>query len=480
MANVRQFTNPEGNAPQHGMPDPNTGRAPEVDPGQGAEPPAFQDPNTNPGAANSVINDYDISGWPYRFNPSLHASAMPRRIDYADTATTTAGAAEVRAYMDVYRSDRNAPKNVTDASIFAGYRLLRIVQGDTATGAIASTQHNVRYGFRALFNPSTWNTTAARNDTVVLDPQSTGNYIMSGLQNQNFTSYSFQLLLLRQPDVFAGAGLRATSYSPRIAPAEMAKLQQYGTMWDLEYLMRVCNGLWQTLDNGVSGNLGMLAPAGSYLILGPGRRDFGYLQSISYVHKMFSEHMVPVLTEVGVNFTRIPDFTANQANRFKTELGETIAANPDQQPGAPVGGGGGGGDFSDPTTNAAGMQPIHDGRIGTGYGVPGSRWHWKGYHTGVDYPVPTGTPVYATRGGQVTYAGHSHESSYGNHLVVKVGDVSCYYAHGSRFLVKQGEFVAAGQQIMLSGATGNVSGPHLHYEERVGGQPRSPKWNEAK
>ena len=111
--------------------------------------------------------------------------------------------------------------------------------------------------------------------------------------------------------------------------------------------------------------------------------------------------------------------------------------------------------------------PVSNNRIGTGYGVSGPYWS-SGYHTGVDFPVGTGTPVYAVGDGQVFDTGYN--SAYGNFVEIYHGNnVYSFYAHASSVSVSKGQKVTKGQQIMLSGATGNVTGAHLHFEIRTPG-----------
>ena len=60
----------------------------------------------------------------------------------------------------------------------------------------------------------------------------------------------------------------------------------------------------------------------------------------------------------------------------------------------------------------------------------------------------------------------SGEGSYGNHVKITNGDVSTLYAHCSKIYVKEGDYITQGQEIAEVGATGNVTGPHLHFEIR--------------
>ena len=94
-------------------------------------------------------------------------------------------------------------------------------------------------------------------------------------------------------------------------------------------------------------------------------------------------------------------------------------------------------------------------------------------HTGIDLRAATGTPVYATGGGVVVFAGW--KSGYGNAIVIDHGGaLATLYAHNSALLVANGATVKRGQRISSSGCTGNCTGPHVHFEVRVNGTPVDP------
>ena len=86
------------------------------------------------------------------------------------------------------------------------------------------------------------------------------------------------------------------------------------------------------------------------------------------------------------------------------------------------------------------------------------------YHTGIDIAVNEGTVFVASMAGTVETV--SSVGDYGNHVKIVNGDVMTLYAHCKTIYVKQGDEVAQGQQIGEVGATGNVTGPHLHFEIR--------------
>ncbi|MEU3522265.1 transglycosylase family protein [Streptomyces sp. NPDC038707] len=118
-----------------------------------------------------------------------------------------------------------------------------------------------------------------------------------------------------------------------------------------------------------------------------------------------------------------------------------------------------------PPAHHARVAPV-TASVGTGYHVAGSHWS-KGYHTGVDFLVPTGTSVRAVAAGRVVAAGWG--GSYGYQVVLRHADGRyTQYAHLSAISVRTGQGVTAGQRIGRSGSTGNVTGPHLHFEVRTG------------
>jgi len=94
-------------------------------------------------------------------------------------------------------------------------------------------------------------------------------------------------------------------------------------------------------------------------------------------------------------------------------------------------------------------------------------------HEGVDFVVPTGTPVYASAGGVVDYAGPHPQ--FGNLVEIDHGNgVVTRYAHNSKVLVQVGQMVKRGEKISLSGSTGRATGPHLHFEVRFKGVAQNP------
>ncbi|MBO8197081.1 transglycosylase family protein [Streptomyces smyrnaeus] len=102
----------------------------------------------------------------------------------------------------------------------------------------------------------------------------------------------------------------------------------------------------------------------------------------------------------------------------------------------------------------------------TPYGASGSSWS-SGHHTGVDFPVGTGTSVKAVSSGTVVSAGWG--GAYGYQVVLRHPDGKySQYGHLSAISVRSGQSVDTGQRIGRSGSTGNSTGPHLHFEIRTG------------
>ncbi|MEU0392314.1 M23 family metallopeptidase [Streptomyces sp. NPDC006208] len=111
--------------------------------------------------------------------------------------------------------------------------------------------------------------------------------------------------------------------------------------------------------------------------------------------------------------------------------------------------------------------PTSSYTITSTYGESGSMWS-SGQHTGLDFAAPTGTPVKAVHGGTVTSAGWS--GSYGYRIVLELEDgTEVWYAHLSSMTATAGQKVTTGETIGRVGATGNVTGPHLHLEVHTAG-----------
>lgn len=100
-------------------------------------------------------------------------------------------------------------------------------------------------------------------------------------------------------------------------------------------------------------------------------------------------------------------------------------------------------------------------------------WGTTIYHAGIDIGVDEGVPVHAADGGTVVWSGWM--GGYGYAVVIDHGNgLSTLYGHNSELVVSEGEAVGKGQVIAYAGSTGNSTGPHVHFEVRVNGDPVDP------
>lgn len=95
------------------------------------------------------------------------------------------------------------------------------------------------------------------------------------------------------------------------------------------------------------------------------------------------------------------------------------------------------------------------------------------HHDGIDISAPYGTKVLSAGKGVVKFAGR--EGDYGNMVIIDHGDgVETVYAHLSKISVRVGQRIQKGEEVGLVGSTGRSTGPHLHFEVRVGNKPINP------
>ncbi|MDE9367128.1 M23 family metallopeptidase [Luteipulveratus sp. YIM 133132] len=121
-----------------------------------------------------------------------------------------------------------------------------------------------------------------------------------------------------------------------------------------------------------------------------------------------------------------------------------------------------------PSTSNGWVRPLSGGTYTSGFGS-----RWGRLHAGVDFATPIGTTLRAMNDGEITAVGY-----YGGQgLRVNIrfdNGTEAVYAHMSRATVSVGEHVSAGERLGLSGNTGNSTGPHLHLEIHIGGEPINP------
>jgi murein DD-endopeptidase MepM/ murein hydrolase activator NlpD len=95
-------------------------------------------------------------------------------------------------------------------------------------------------------------------------------------------------------------------------------------------------------------------------------------------------------------------------------------------------------------------------------------------HAGIDLVAPYGTPILAARDGVVEFAGW--KGGYGRLVILQhEHGYETYYGHESEYVVKEGDHVTEGQMIGRVGYSGDATGPHLHFEVRIDGNPRNPE-----
>lgn len=164
--------------------------------------------------------------------------------------------------------------------------------------------------------------------------------------------------------------------------------------------------------------------------------------------------------EVGEALTMLEERTAVR----RTSIGQLAAMMQKDVPGASSFLGG-----DTPVTTPTGWPT--NGFISSGYGL---RWNGAEFHQGIDIAAEMGTPIVATADGVVTIAGWN-AGGYGNMVDIDHGSgVSTRYGHASAVVVTAGQRVRRGQIIAYVGSTGHSTGPHLHYEVRLSGQPVNP------
>ncbi|MEU8332883.1 M23 family metallopeptidase [Micromonospora sp. NPDC048839] len=109
------------------------------------------------------------------------------------------------------------------------------------------------------------------------------------------------------------------------------------------------------------------------------------------------------------------------------------------------------------------VNPMPGAEVTSCYGQ-----RWGTLHAGIDLALPSGTPIRAAAAGTVTQAGDASDG-YGNSVFIDHGNgYLTHYAHQSRIAVTVGQAVKAGQVIGYEGATGDATGPHLHFEVHQG------------
>ena len=126
------------------------------------------------------------------------------------------------------------------------------------------------------------------------------------------------------------------------------------------------------------------------------------------------------------------------------------------------------------TANRLATAPLDTGTITSGYGYrKNPTKEGEGFHKGLDIGAPEGTPVHAMYFGVVSDVGQ--DPTYGNYIKLYHGNgIEVLYAHCSEILAEKEAIIRAGEIVAKVGATGDVTGSHLHVEVRVNGQTYNP------
>lgn len=185
------------------------------------------------------------------------------------------------------------------------------------------------YGFQFMYNPSQINMdyVGAPNVDVAMQTSGTEKFNLMGTSATQST-ISFQILINRmfdmkyyEPDGTGSGRLRsggARAYGSRVPTApEQRAIYDMGTMYDVEYLLRTLLGytLKSYLRDGQTADMGYLGARPVELHLGKSLRYLGTVTSISLDHRIFNERMVPMFTNVSINFSRIPDYPIATKNK---------------------------------------------------------------------------------------------------------------------------------------------------------------------
>lgn len=112
------------------------------------------------------------------------------------------------------------------------------------------------------------------------------------------------------------------------------------------------------------------------------------------------------------------------------------------------------------------ILPVNFGKISSEYGTREvTSSVVTAYHKGIDIAADVGTAIFSSTNGEVLISRYS--PSYGNYVMIQNNEVKTVYAHCSELLVSVGDTIFQGQEIAKVGATGDVTGSHLHFEIRI-------------
>lgn len=121
--------------------------------------------------------------------------------------------------------------------------------------------------------------------------------------------------------------------------------------------------------------------------------------------------------------------------------------------------------------------PVSMGKVTSNYGIRQSPFSKETEnHYGTDIAADKGTEILAVKEGKVSFVGYD-SNGYGNYLKIEHTDsLQTLYGHCSEILVKEGDYVLAGQPVATVGSTGRSTGNHLHFEIIMNGEPVNALW----
>lgn len=331
------------------------------------------------------------------------------------------------------------------------------------------------YGFRFLFNPTTFTEAYSRRMDVeyisylrvITEREKPFATVNTG------TSVGFKLLLARKEDMhILRRSNYADYYAAPITPEQRDNILTMGTMSDIEYLFRITNGDPFETWRGKSSNWGMLLPMAVNVFLGDSagsRKIRGVITNVSWAHQEFAPGMIPVYTEVALSITRIPDNYSEELPDASTLIDPT---------GQPVNADGYNGKTVD-------LPSIKGWKIPTSYNSISSPYGWRfnntDFHVGIDLGSGTvSREVVAAKAGTVITSG-GDSGGTGNWVQIDHGKVNgkslvTEYMHfRDKPEVRVGQKVKAGQRIGWTGRTGKADGIHLHFGIRFDGVNVDPQ-----
>jgi hypothetical protein len=259
----------------------------------------------------------DISGLPFKFNPPLHNWNVG--ISGNGDRTRFLNQGRYDTYEKTLDHWLRESGTINSLKKMKNLRLGRISMGDQAQ-AWTDVSGGHRYGFRFLYNPTTIAGAQQIGPEVIPNPQEKAMLILlDGLEVITFT-----VLLNRFPDVISSNTTHKDHYSPGIHYRDLEAIKERGTNYDLEFLYRATNGQQlTTVDGQKTADFGLITPQPLHLTLGKTQYK-GRLMSIDVSHKIWSQNMVPVLTEVGISFQRIMSLSPEDMEAYGTDGGKAI------------------------------------------------------------------------------------------------------------------------------------------------------------